>query len=87
MSQKQREESAKLFNPTPLQVNRESEHCLSGIESKVGPDQWVCLWPEEIDRHRDTLCKQYEQCLDYAATRQWEGFSCAECPNFLKEKE
>jgi hypothetical protein len=86
MSQKLREESAKLFNATSLLQTKESEHCPSGKESKVGPDQWVCIWlPEDVEIHRNLTCDSYAQCLENAVQRGWDGFTCNECPNFLKK--
>jgi hypothetical protein len=67
-------------------VTRESELCKSGIESKVGPERWVCLWlPSDVEHHRNTKCSQYDKCLYEAAKKDWDGFTCSECPNFIKE--
>ena len=88
MSLKPLSESAKLFNAESLLQTRESEYCQSGTESKVGPDQWVCIWlPEETDKHRNFNCSQYDTCLEEAAAKQWDGFTCSECSKFKEKGE
>lgn len=86
MNIKSRNESAALFNPTLLRQTRESELCKSGVESKAGPNQWVCLWElSEVEIHRNLDCPNYDKCVNTAADKMWEGFSCSTCSKFKKE--
>ena len=68
-------------------MTRESEYCESGIESKVGPDRWVCIWElSDVTIHRTTSCERYNICLNEAVEKEWTGFSCRNCPKYKREE-
>ena len=43
--------------------------------------------PAPVDRagYRYTECPFYHRCLNFAAKRMWEHFSCGECDNLALE--
>ena len=34
---------------------------------------------DRVDEHRRLLCRRYENCLTFAASEGWRGFSCRGC--------
>lgn len=36
--------------------------------------------PQSTRPDRDLWCRRYDQCLDVAIARDWDGFSCGACP-------
>jgi hypothetical protein len=43
------------------------------------------LDPCEIFLHRKDDCKNYDRCLNDAATKRWRSFSCLECTKFEQD--
>lgn len=37
---------------------------------------------EDIERHRDVCCVEYDGCLDAALRNSWRSWSCARCTLF-----
>jgi len=42
--------------------------------------------PEALPSLRLLTCERYERCLTYAASKNWEGFTCRLCPTWRREK-
>ncbi|MEW6667706.1 MAG: hypothetical protein AB1512_21060 [Thermodesulfobacteriota bacterium] len=53
------------------------------MDSEIGPRRlMVTLTDEEALQEpppRRTLCPNYEECLEYAASRFWTSFTCRGC--------
>ena len=51
------------------------------------PTQWFKIEFKEVDLYRFQNCVYYSECVEFAALRYWESFSCFDCViNKLKEK-
>ena len=37
---------------------------------------------EEVERHRNLSCTEYDACLDVAYRRDWPSWSCRRCHRF-----
>jgi ribosomal protein L37AE/L43A len=37
---------------------------------------------EDVEKHRSLLCAEYDECLDTALRRSWNGWTCARCKHF-----
>lgn len=35
---------------------------------------------------RQIHCRHYGACLNYTIERNWDGFTCAECPDYEREE-
>ena len=46
----------------------------------------VLLEPETVERHRNVLCAEYDQCLDEALRQRWLSWSCEHCPMFAQDR-
>lgn len=46
---------------------------------RPNPISMTILTPEQAGVERRVLCRQYDECLDYADRLKFPGFSCAEC--------
>lgn len=49
---------------------------------KPQPFPWSKLSIEEVSEHRNFDCLDYRWCLDYAADRHWENWTCLFCERF-----
>lgn len=39
-------------------------------------------FPSSVSKQRNLYCRFYDQCLDHAVKKGWEGWTCAQCPLF-----
>ncbi len=39
---------------------------------------------EDVPRHKNLDCPNYDACLDFALRMDWSGFSCKKCKNFYQ---
>ena len=46
---------------------------------KPNPKEWVQLQHDEVERHRNLKCPNYEKCLFVAGEQRWKGFTCQFC--------
>jgi hypothetical protein len=49
------------------------------------PERYMAV--ESCDEvRRNVFCRYYSECLDYAISRKWPGFSCQSCGCYEQEK-
>jgi hypothetical protein len=42
---------------------------------------------EDVDKHRNVCCAEYDGCLDAALRHAWRSWSCGRCRRFLYARE
>jgi hypothetical protein len=42
---------------------------------------------EDVDKHRNVCCAEYDGCLDAALRQSWRSWSCGRCRLFLYTRE
>jgi hypothetical protein len=42
---------------------------------------------EDVDKHRNVCCAEYDGCLDAALRHSWRSWSCGRCSLFLHARE
>ena len=50
-----------------------------GLPQGCSPVEWVALRWEEVSKHRELFCPQSGDCVEYAALKMWQAFSCTQC--------
>jgi hypothetical protein len=60
------------------------------IETSTSPNPTALRSPvkeQDVDKHRNVCCAEYDGCLDAALRRSWRSFSCGQCALFAFARE
>ena len=51
------------------------------------PAIWLSIDIQDMDRHRNLWCPDYDRCLGLAASQSWPGWTCSACKDLARAEE